>query len=100
MIAQSTANSIFRSSSFTYTTQNGIYKYIGSNHRKVASNPCGIKYGLKGLKISSSEIIYYGYKDDRRTELIHCLCPTDVYKLNQCQNEQQSTLRRQISMGK
>jgi len=41
---------------------------------KVLSNPCGIKYGLKGIKVNNMETVYYGYPTDSKVELIYCLC--------------------------
>jgi len=50
IVAQSTANTIFRSSSLTYTTENEVYVYSGEKdiHNKIMSKPCGISFNLKG----------------------------------------------------
>lgn len=100
MVAQTKINSLFKGSSVTYTTQNGVYIYTGNGHRRMLACPCGIRFDLRGFKISNSEVIYYGYLDDSRTELVHCICPNNVYKLKQCQSVRQSTLRNKISRTK
>jgi hypothetical protein len=100
MVVQTTINSLFRGSSVTYTTQNGVYIYTGNGHRRMLAHPCGIKFDLRGLKISKSSVIYYGYLDNSRTKLFHCICPNDVYNFKQCQSVRQSTLRNKISKAK
>lgn len=56
IVTQATANTIFRaSSSIMYTTEDSVYIYNGGKdgHSKLVSNPCGIKYKLKGININS-----------------------------------------------
>jgi len=54
IVNQAAANTIFKTSSITYTTENSVFLYTGEkgSHTKVLSNPCGISFGLKGININ------------------------------------------------
>lgn len=87
IVTQATANTIFKTSSLIYTTDSAVYIYNHGKeaHMKMLSNPCGIKYGLKGIKTNNMETLYYGYPTDNRVELIYCLCVSASKKSNNCQ---------------
>lgn len=60
------------------------------------SNPCGICYRLKGIKVNSMETLYYGYPSDSRVDLIYCLCGSNIQSNNKCHQVDKSVARKNI----